>query len=92
MKIREGDSDNMFSFDLFTFGISASEEIPESSLEDELGPMEVMHSKHTMRIESNDFDVRDVTSNYPRIGAELGRDNSSVNQDLFKEIPDREYD
>lgn len=91
-EIREGDHDNMFSFNLFTFGISASEGIPESNLEDEIGPVEVMHSDHTMRVETDDFDARDITTNYPRIGAELGRTNTSVNSDLFQEIPDRQYE
>lgn len=91
-EVREGDLDNLFSFNLFTFGISAAEGIPESSLENETGPVEVMESNHTIRVESDDINVYDVTTNYPRIGAELGRDNSSVNSDLFKEIPDREDD
>lgn len=54
----------------------------------------MMHSNHQMKISCDDYDydVREITTNYPRIGAELGRTNSSVNQDLFKELPEREDD
>lgn len=93
-EIRPGDNDNLFSFNLFSFGIFASEGIPESNLENEIGPLEMMHSTHKMTIEcdDDDYDVNSITTNYPQIGAELGRSNTSVDQELFKELPSREYE
>lgn len=84
-EVRTGDYDNMFSFNLHTLGVSAGEDIPESNLPDGIGPIQTMHSNHTMEIESDDVDVRDITTNYPRISATRA-DNGAI----LTEIPERE--
>ncbi|WEL16325.1 hypothetical protein SVXHr_0140 [Halorhabdus sp. SVX81] len=89
-EIREGDHDNMFSFNLFSFGIAARKGLPWSNIDDNIGPVKVMQSDHTMKIESDDLDVRDITTNYPRIGVATGeKQEGEVDRDVIKEVPDR---
>lgn len=67
-KVYEGINENVFEFALSTFGLALREGYDGSDLENQIHPMTIFGSDHTITSRSSDFNMNEVTTNAPRIG------------------------
>ncbi|SDQ48433.1 hypothetical protein [Natronobacterium texcoconense] len=87
-EVYEGRSRNIFEFGLSSFGLALRDDFNESDLPNGIHPMNIFGRDHELGVTSTDIDVSNVTTNAPRIGAEMGED---VLEDNIPNVDDDEW-